>query len=371
MPKIDGMLAAGIWLPRRGTVSITRAPPAPQAPPPAPAPPATPPPPAPPASRLESASKPQLKTTADRGTSAPARVLVSLQRLPSNQMPMRSVSLIYFALPLALVLGSSCAPGAPASLSSSFGGGASANADANANMNANARAKAGQMQPLDLQIPLNSNDGRKSLAAHSLSSPLGTQLSQLFQRGQNALQTATRRAGDANASPGGVASAGSSDGANSRRDRWPLANRNRRQTRFQRLAQHLAERLGARNTIRVHNAFRDMLWTILSRLSMPTPVIYELRRMNLYSSQENALNDVLHDKNTTHTIRYKKLLRAVADAGVGKLAALAQLGKLADSATPSMASKWRAAASHRRRRSSDDSTLDNDDEDDDDDEAER
>lgn len=68
----------------------------------------------------------------------------------------------------------------------------------------------------------------------------------------------------------------------------------------------LGNRIGARNTIRVHNAFRDLAWRLLSRLSMPTPVIYELRRQNLYSHEDDLMNDSLFNKNTTKTIRSRR-----------------------------------------------------------------
>ena len=70
----------------------------------------------------------------------------------------------------------------------------------------------------------------------------------------------------------------------------------------------LRNRLGARNSIRVHNAFRDLAWRLLSRLSMPTPVIYELRRQHFYPIEEDALNDLLHNRNTSKTIRGRRQL---------------------------------------------------------------
>lgn len=72
------------------------------------------------------------------------------------------------------------------------------------------------------------------------------------------------------------------------------------------------QQIGARNTIRVHNAFRDFAWRLLSSLSMPTPVIYELRRQNFYSPEEDAANDSLFNRNTSRTIRSKRLLDLMA-----------------------------------------------------------
>lgn len=69
------------------------------------------------------------------------------------------------------------------------------------------------------------------------------------------------------------------------------------------LIARIQRRIGARNSIRVHNAFRDLAWRLLASLSMPTPVIYELRRQHLYSPDEDARNDNLFDRNTTKTIR--------------------------------------------------------------------
>lgn len=69
------------------------------------------------------------------------------------------------------------------------------------------------------------------------------------------------------------------------------------------LIAQIQRRIGARNSIRVHNAFRDLAWRILSRLNMPTPIIYELRRQHLYTPEEDARNDSLSDKNTSKTIR--------------------------------------------------------------------
>lgn len=108
--------------------------------------------------------------------------------------------------------------------------------------------------------------------------------------------------------------------ASTRRDRWahvptPLPSQIRDQTRpirgTSRISQalsRLSNRIGARNTIRVHNAFRDFAWRVLSRLSMPTPVIYELRRQNFYSPDDDQYNDSLHSRNTSRTIRSKRYL---------------------------------------------------------------
>lgn len=68
----------------------------------------------------------------------------------------------------------------------------------------------------------------------------------------------------------------------------------------------LRNRIGARNTIRVHNAFRDFAWRLLSSFSMPTPVIYELRRQNFYPPDEDAANDNYYNRNTTRTIRSRR-----------------------------------------------------------------
>lgn len=77
----------------------------------------------------------------------------------------------------------------------------------------------------------------------------------------------------------------------------------RRRNLLSRTMNRIRQRIGARNTIRVHNAFRDIAWRILSRLSMPTPIIYELRRQNFYPIEEDIMNDSLFNKNTTKTIR--------------------------------------------------------------------
>ena len=114
-------------------------------------------------------------------------------------------------------------------------------------------------------------------------------------------------------------------GSLSNRDRWvnvpntPLTRDqyrhppNRRASQFVRALNGLRNRMGARNTIRVHNAFRDLAWRILSRLSMPTPVIYELRRQNFYSPEEDLMNDSLFNKNTTKSERSKRLLDSLLE----------------------------------------------------------
>lgn len=79
-------------------------------------------------------------------------------------------------------------------------------------------------------------------------------------------------------------------------------------TYLTRALNNLRNRIGSRNSVRVHNAFRDFAWRVLSRLSMPTPVIYELRRQHFYSPEEDQLNDMLFNKNTTRTIRSKRQL---------------------------------------------------------------
>lgn len=80
-----------------------------------------------------------------------------------------------------------------------------------------------------------------------------------------------------------------------------------RPVRRERLLTRLSNRIGSRNTIRVHNAFRDLAWRLLSSLSMPTPVIYELRRQNFYSPEDDVKNDSLFNKNTSKTIRSRNL----------------------------------------------------------------
>lgn len=88
--------------------------------------------------------------------------------------------------------------------------------------------------------------------------------------------------------------------------RWPARNGGRR--RISQAISRIGNRIGARNTIRVHNAFRDFAWRLLSSLSMPTPVIYEIRRQHLYSPEDDQINDQLHAKNTSRTIRSKRYL---------------------------------------------------------------
>lgn len=86
-------------------------------------------------------------------------------------------------------------------------------------------------------------------------------------------------------------------------------HRRRRPENFiTRTLNRIGNRIGSRNTIRVHNAFRDLAWRLLSGLSMPTPVIYELRRQHLYSVEDDLMNDSLFNKNTTKTIRSRRLL---------------------------------------------------------------
>lgn len=81
-----------------------------------------------------------------------------------------------------------------------------------------------------------------------------------------------------------------------------------------RFMSRVRQQIGARNTIRVHNAFRDVAWRLLSGLSMPTPVIYELRRQNLYPPEEDVANDQLFDRNTTKTIRIgRRIVRRAGD----------------------------------------------------------
>lgn len=83
---------------------------------------------------------------------------------------------------------------------------------------------------------------------------------------------------------------------------------NRRPSPISRAIERIGRRIGSRNTIRVHNAFRDLAWRIMSSLSMPTPVIYELRRQNFYSPEDDLRNDSLYNKNTSKTIRSRSLL---------------------------------------------------------------
>lgn len=105
-----------------------------------------------------------------------------------------------------------------------------------------------------------------------------------------------------------------------RRDRWTYVPTQTHETRdryrfpatrvgpLTRIVNRIRQRIGSRNSIRVHNAFRDFAWRLLSRLSMPTPVIYELRRQNFYPLEDDLMNDSLHDKNTTRTIRTRRNL---------------------------------------------------------------
>lgn len=104
--------------------------------------------------------------------------------------------------------------------------------------------------------------------------------------------------------------------------RWPVGGINNSQQQHQQLqhrpsANHnqlmktlnrISDRIGSRNAIRVHNAFRDLAWRFLAGLSMPTPVIYELRRQNLYSSEDDLMNDSLYNKNTSKSIRSRTFL---------------------------------------------------------------
>ena len=102
-----------------------------------------------------------------------------------------------------------------------------------------------------------------------------------------------------------------------RSDRWTrvpnfgtIRDHNRRREGYlSRLLNRIATRIGARNTIRAHNAFRDFAWRVLSSFSMPTPVIYELKRQNFYPPEDDLMNDSLFDKNTTKTIRSRRQLK--------------------------------------------------------------
>lgn len=96
-----------------------------------------------------------------------------------------------------------------------------------------------------------------------------------------------------------------SEPSNSIRD---IHKRRRPENFITRAVNRIGNRIGSRNTIRVHNAFRDLAWRLLSGFSMPTPVIYELRRQHLYSTEEDLMNDSLHNKNTSRTIRSRRLL---------------------------------------------------------------
>lgn len=74
------------------------------------------------------------------------------------------------------------------------------------------------------------------------------------------------------------------------------------------LFDRIRRRIGARNSIRVHNAFRDFAWRLLASLSMPTPIIYELRRQHFYSPDDDLANDGLFNKNTSKTLRIGRTL---------------------------------------------------------------
>lgn len=131
----------------------------------------------------------------------------------------------------------------------------------------------------------------------------------------------------------------------------------RRRGLISRTLNRLAERIGARNTIRVHNAFRDLAWRILSRLSMPTPIIYELRRQNFYPPEEDVMNDSLFNKNTTRTIRTGRQLRLPS---MDQIEAGPQLIRLAASKLFQILPKhWDSVKSSKLRRLF---TTDDDDE---------
>lgn len=108
--------------------------------------------------------------------------------------------------------------------------------------------------------------------------------------------------------------------------------------------ERLWSRLGARNSIRVDNAFRDLAWRILGSLSMPTPVIYELRRQHLYSPDEDWANDRLFSRNTSKTIRSQRAQFSKRSLDNGAIAS--------DDVTSPKASNARRAA-----RDSDDDEL--------------
>lgn len=103
---------------------------------------------------------------------------------------------------------------------------------------------------------------------------------------------------------GGGGSGNGGHGTSSTSNRFPL----NRVSPLTRVTNRLRQRIGARNTIRVHNAFRDFAWRILSGLSMPTPVIYELRRQNFYPAEEDSVNDNFYNRNTSKTIRSKRFI---------------------------------------------------------------
>lgn len=97
-------------------------------------------------------------------------------------------------------------------------------------------------------------------------------------------------------------------GGSSLRQRWvSVVHPTQTEARPSSLVARIQQRIGARNSIRVHNAFRDLVWRLLSSLSMPTPVIYELRRQHLYSAEDDARNDALFNRNTTRSIRTRRL----------------------------------------------------------------
>lgn len=127
--------------------------------------------------------------------------------------------------------------------------------------------------------------------------------------GENSRNQYRRPAGGLLGSWGGQAAPSRRPWQQQQNHHSPLASLGSSQyNRFNRVWDEFRTRLGARNTIRVHNAFRDFAWRMLSRLSMPTPVIYELRRQHLYPSEEDAMNDMLFNRNTSKTIRSKRHL---------------------------------------------------------------
>lgn len=90
-----------------------------------------------------------------------------------------------------------------------------------------------------------------------------------------------------------------------------------RVSNIRQLMNRIRTRIGARNSIRVHNAFRDLAWRLLSSFSMPTPVIYELRRQHFYTPEDDELNDKLFNKNTTKTIRSRRQLPTTSPKRAG------------------------------------------------------
>lgn len=75
------------------------------------------------------------------------------------------------------------------------------------------------------------------------------------------------------------------------------------------LVNNISNRLGFRTDVRVSNVLRDLAWQILARLSIPTPVIYELKRMNIYSSSDTQDEmNLAPGSNKSITIRSKKML---------------------------------------------------------------